>query len=202
MALYAWGEGNGFGAWMYAGIAARMAQGCILHVAVARGGKNLSELAKRTVWSCFTLDKLLSCGSQRPSIFRIEDMRLPLPVSDEDYAFDTVSAQAPMFTEFQESQDARFGASDCFSIIIQGLQIWSRIHSWVVEGGRKGYGMTEPHNSPWREGSEWARMKSSLMRWRERQAPRLRYPETKVSAHAHLRRGETFGYINLIYYLR
>ncbi|KAI1330080.1 hypothetical protein F5Y16DRAFT_45345 [Xylariaceae sp. FL0255] len=77
MALYEWGEGIGYSAWMYAGIAARMAQ-------VYRATKTdvnrpdqtlnvranyppLSEVEVRTMWTYFAIDKLLSCAKQRPA---------------------------------------------------------------------------------------------------------------------------------------
>lgn len=89
-----------------------------------------------------------------------------------------------------------------FCILIQGLDIWHQVHSWIVDGGRKLPKMTEPENFPWRPTSQWARLKARLHRWREVQNPKMKYPETKVATHAHFRRAEVFAYINLLYYLK
>lgn len=206
MALYEWGEGQGFSAWMYAGIAGRMAHGVIAIPSTARPGKPLSELEKRTLWTCFSVDKLLSCGRQRRAMFKLEEMNIPPPLSDDDFVFCSGRTVAPPNGVSQPQLGAAgqelWGIGDAFHIILRGLDVWSKIHTWTVEGGRKVPGMTEPANYPWRKDSVWGRMKCELLRWRQSQDPRLKYPETRVSVHVHLRRGELFGYINLIYYIR
>lgn len=202
MALYEWGEGEGFSAWMYSGIAARMAQGSLLVRTPVNGAKPLSEVERRTIWTCFVMDKLLSCGRQRPAMFRLTEMDLSLPLTHEDFVFDIGSIATTQTGRDKSAEQEILKAGDHFQIILKGVDIWSRVHSWIVEGGRKRPSMSEPQNYPWLETSEWSRMKSELQRWRNAQDSRLKYPEAKVAAHAHLRRGEIFGYINLIYYAR
>ncbi|KAI0490684.1 hypothetical protein F4859DRAFT_16770 [Xylaria cf. heliscus] len=212
MALYEWGEGIGYSAWMYAGIAARMAQ-------VYRATKTemserdakavsdnhvLSEVEIRTMWTYFTIDKLLSCGKQRPAMMNPEDIEVRMPQSEEDFVFGSEPRGSLSFEDL--IRDASLGKQTSgpgfhFCILVRGLDIWHKMHSWIVDGGRKQPRMTELENCPWNPASQWAVLKEQLVRWREDQDPKLRYPETKVASHVHFRQGEVFAYINLLYYL-
>ena len=194
VALYEWGECEGFSAWMHTGIASRMAQG-ILSVSLSYTGKRvLSEVEKRTLWTCFIMDKLLSCGSRRKAMMHMASMDVDWPLTDAAFVFGQPISQ--------DTSQVSYGIGDSFLLIIRGLDIWSNIHGWTVQGGRKQPGMTEPEQCPWAPTSEWNLMKQELMEWRASQDTQLRYPETKAVLHVHLRQAEKFGYINLIYYIR
>ncbi|KAH7149029.1 hypothetical protein B0J13DRAFT_550517 [Dactylonectria estremocensis] len=199
LSLCNWGEGNGFNAWMHAGIASRMAQG-LLGTKLSNIAKgSMSELEKRTLWSCFAVDKLLSCGKRRQTMFDLVGMEHLFPLNDADFAFG--ERNAPLGHVPARISTIDFGPGDFFLIIIKGLHIWSKIHSWTAEGGRRQSGMAEEEQCPWQESSQWSRMMRELLQWRSSQNVRLRYPETKVSSHAHLKQAEKFGYVNLIYYV-
>ncbi|KAF7561193.1 hypothetical protein G7046_g2954 [Stylonectria norvegica] len=203
LSLYDWGEGEGFNAWMHAGIASRMAQGLLSVGLPGSEKRSLSEVEKRTVWACFVMDKLLSCGKRRQAMFNLENMELSLPLNDAEFAFGPGSAIVPLsyHDAVTSAQQVPYGTGDFFLVTIRGLHIWSKVHTWKAEGGRKQPRMTEPEHCPWRDTSDWAVMKKELMAWRESQDPKLRYPETKAAVHVHLRQAEKFGYINLIYYV-
>ncbi|KAI1262237.1 hypothetical protein F5Y18DRAFT_419124 [Xylariaceae sp. FL1019] len=203
-ALYEWGEGIGYSAWMHAGIAARMAQVYRAMKVDAQSRPDprstsipsqptLTEVEVRTMWTYFSVDKLLSCGKQRPAMMKMEDMDVRIPQSEEDFVFGT----EPRVSLRQQISTSGF----YFCILLRGLDIWHKIHSWIVEGGRRQPKMSDPEHYPWKETSQWAKLKVQLDRWREDQDPRMRYPETKIATHAHFRQGEVFAYINLLYYL-
>ncbi|KAJ8132832.1 hypothetical protein O1611_g793 [Lasiodiplodia mahajangana] len=212
MAIYEWGEGIGYSAWMYAGIAARMAQvyRATKTEMIERDSKAtsntpiLSEVEIRTMWTYFAIDKLLSCGKQRPAMMKPEDIEVRMPQSEEDFVFGAeprglVSFEDLMSDESLRKETSRPGFHFC--ILIRGLDIWHKIRSWIVDGGRKQPRMIESENCPWKSTSQWAKLKEQLLLWRGDQDTRLKYPETKVATHVHFRQGEVFVYINLLYYL-
>ena len=195
LSLCNWGDGDGFNAWMHCGMATRMAQG-LLSTGFASCGKRetLSELEKRTLWTCFKMDRLLSCGKRRQAMFPDEEMHFSLPVNDTQFLFGQTS---------QPHDGLRmYGPDDHLVLLIQGLRIWSRIHTWISEGGRRRPGMTEPEQCPFNETSYWHGMKRDLFKWRDSQDALMKYPGTKVSVHAQRGQAERFGYINLVYYIR
>ncbi|KAF4973075.1 hypothetical protein FZEAL_9425 [Fusarium zealandicum] len=197
ISLCNWGDGDGFNAWMHSGIATRMAQGLLsTGFAGCTKKETLSELEKRTLWTCFKMDMLLSCGKRRQAMFPDEVMHFSYPLNDAQFLF---GPQAPASTH--EYTKASYGPDDHLVLLIGGLRIWSRIHTWIAEGGRRQPGMTERAECPWNESSQWNRMKQGLMAWRESQKALMRYPDTKVSVHAQRGQAERFGYVNLIYYI-
>ncbi|KAF2661343.1 hypothetical protein K491DRAFT_710921 [Lophiostoma macrostomum CBS 122681] len=46
-----------------------------------------AEIKRRTFWSCFIMDRYLSGGKYRPLRLNIEDIRVPLPISEEAFTF-------------------------------------------------------------------------------------------------------------------
>ncbi|KAI8685177.1 Zn(2)-C6 fungal-type domain-containing protein [Fusarium keratoplasticum] len=201
LSLCNWGDGDGFNAWMHSGIATRMAQGLLsTGFAGCSKGETLSEIEKRTLWTCFKMDKLLSCGKRRQAMFPDQDLHFSLPINDAQFLFGAQATPAPTLSPGQT--DSRiYGPDDYLVLLIQGLRIWSRVHTWIAEGGRRQPGMTEPAECPWNETSKWHQMKQGLIKWRESQDALIRYPGTKVSMHAQRGQAERFGYINLIYYV-
>ncbi|KAM0189634.1 hypothetical protein ACHAPQ_004990 [Fusarium lateritium] len=197
LSLCNWGDGDGFNAWMHCGIATRMAQG-LLSTGFASYGKRetLSELEKRTLWTCFKMDRLLSCGKRRQAMFPDEDMHFSLPVNDTQFLFGQASQSSPLDDSLRS-----YGPDDHLVLLIRGLRIWSRVHTWIAEGGRRQPGMTEPEQCPFNETSQWHKMKQDLLKWRESQDALMKYPGTKVSVHAQRGQAERFGYINLVHYV-
>lgn len=45
------------------------------------------EIRRRTVWSCFIMDRYLSSGKYRPTMLAVDDIRVQLPSSDNAFAF-------------------------------------------------------------------------------------------------------------------
>ncbi|KAF5679622.1 hypothetical protein FHETE_787 [Fusarium heterosporum] len=197
LSLCNWGDGDGFNAWMHCGIATRMAQG-LLSTGFASCGKRetLSELGKRTLWTCFKMDKLLSCGKRRQAMFPDEEMHFSLPVNDTQFLFGQTSEPISLDGSLRS-----YGPDDHLVLLIQGLRIWSKVHTWIAEGGRRQPGMTEPEQCPFNETSQWHKMKQDLLEWRQSQDALMKYPGTKVSVHAQRGQAERFGYINLVYYV-
>lgn len=197
LSLCNWGDGDGFNAWMHCGMATRMAQG-LLSTGFASCGKRetLSELEKRTLWTCFKMDRLLSCGKRRQAMFPDEEMHFSLPVNDTQFLFGQPSQSDDLDTSLRI-----YGPDDYLVLLIQGLRIWSRVHTWIAEGGRRQPGMAEPEQCPFNETSYWHNMRKDLFEWRDSQSALMKYPGTKVSVHAQRGQAERFGYINLVYYV-
>ena len=221
LALREWGDGQMHRAWIHSGIATRMMQSLIASKQVAEmaGAESampattpeLTDTENRTVWACFVLDRYLSCGKRRPAMMALHDIGIPLPKSDAEFAFELAPTCLLTGQELSNEDDEsgwstlreteRHNAHH-LRMMVLGINIWSKIHGWVAMGGRKLPGMVQPQNSPWRPGSQWARLRGELDLWRSAQDSRFKHPDTRISAHIHLRQGEPVAYINLVYYLR
>ncbi|KAH0438375.1 C6 transcription factor [Colletotrichum camelliae] len=99
LGLYEWISPNheGLRAWMLVGSAGRMAQALKLGYEANYGtaGHHSDttledavvdrEIRRRTMFSCFIFDRLISCGKERPSFIRSDDLHVRLPCAKEDF---------------------------------------------------------------------------------------------------------------------
>ncbi|TEA14285.1 putative transcriptional regulatory protein [Colletotrichum sidae] len=153
LGLYKWSQPNGgLAAWMYVGVAIRMAQGLKLGFGdKPRRGKRHSgalqqkvtpprdtwkdqETRRRTMFSCLILDRLLSCGSERVSMVRSEDLQIQLPCTE--HAFDLGRA---VYTGFlrQVGQQRQTAIDDSvLSRFVQLADFWGDITKYSFAGGR------------------------------------------------------------------
>ncbi|KAI9005726.1 fungal-specific transcription factor domain-containing protein [Hyaloraphidium curvatum] len=87
MALYATGSGRPSAAWMYSGMATRMAYELRLHLkpdaAALRSLPMVEREARcRTWWACFLLDACSSAVADRPPFLNVDDVTADLPDDD------------------------------------------------------------------------------------------------------------------------
>ncbi|KAI2637014.1 fungal-specific transcription factor domain-containing protein [Hypomontagnella submonticulosa] len=156
LGLYDWSQTQpktgGIGAWMYVGLAIRMAQYLGLGFGdIPESGdpptKTIElqqrascqqsqialekEIRRRTMFSCFILDRMLACGKERVSIIQPEDIQIQLPCSEDK--FDLAMEVSTGFLK----DKGRHGMDDSvLSRFIQLVDIWGEISKFSSSGGR------------------------------------------------------------------
>ncbi|CCC06719.1 hypothetical protein SMACR_00746 [Sordaria macrospora] len=183
LGLYEWGQARpkvgGMAAWMYVGMAIRMAQA----LGLGDGDKEASkafrsrplegsklsmsksqliiakEIRRRTMFSCLILDRLLGCGKGRASTIRSEDFRIQLPCSE--MSFDLSEDVYTGFLNPTAQEMARGPISDSadsvLSRFIRLVDIWGEISKWSFAGGR----FTEQH-APWTRETTFFQLRMKL----------------------------------------
>jgi hypothetical protein len=203
LSVYEWGTGNGYRAWMHSGTAIRMIQSLQGLIQPSSLPAVEAEVFNRTLWSCFIMDRLVLCGKPQPVTLSLQSMQTHWPAGEEDFAFGHSSNRSKCMDEEQEPFELMQGDMDnYYSVLVRGFDIWSRIHSWVMNGGRRQPSMCLTENHPWVQGSPWWLLHHELEEWRRRQGGRMRYPDASAEGHAALGKAEQFAFINLIYYIR
>jgi hypothetical protein len=227
IAMYEWGEQSGFSAWMYLGkrvnspssmaetyrsfegMAIRMSQALRPQANLRSSTSNISpelavirqETRNRTIWSCFAMDRLFSGGKDRPTVFVSEEMVIPLPLSESDYAFGEIKEQRKNMSVFLESNttETPWTMEHHFTIILRGVDIWSTLSKWTGRGGMKRY--HGPNDCPWEPTSAWNKISRDLEIWRNSQDERVKFSPIRIAAQLHQGQREAFAFINLLYYL-
>ncbi|KLU86864.1 hypothetical protein MAPG_05872 [Magnaporthiopsis poae ATCC 64411] len=216
IAQYEWGEGNGFSAWMHAGIATRMLQGLhagsrLLPSAYEQGSEGTlsaehvwkREIRRRTIWACFVMERTLSCGNDCPPSLDTTAMRTYLPATEDDFDLGLITSERLTYDQLVNqsvaSSGRKFTMGDCYTVMIRSLDIFSRSCAWVARGGRRQASVLD--KCPWEPESPWHQMKTELFQWRDMQHERLKYPQTPVGLYVHRRQAEWFAFLNLVYYL-
>lgn len=205
LAIYEWGNGKPYRAWIYSGMAIRLVQ----LIGSITDYEKTTELQRaihnRTFWSCYVLDRLVFCGKPQPPALPLASIDTHWPSLDTDFAFGTSGIKTFPGRAFEDSP--RFIVEDIdgyFALLVQGIDIWSDILKWVVSGGRRHSHVVTSKEMPWSARSSWRTNYQRLQLWRQKHGNRIRFPDVRVDGHVSLRRGngEAFAYINLIYHVR
>lgn len=180
LCVYEVGCGLESRAWIHLGNAIRMAQ--ILRLPVMdkppspfdwgkpeqTGDEDflVRELKRRTFWSCFFLDKLLSNGRDRPSGIQEQDIFCDLPISEEDLVF-------RRFDQSLALSDPGWwqkGKHNLYVPLVRILFILGDITTWHGRGGRHA-----DKRMPWESDMPFTVLDERLNEWERHIPAHLRY---------------------------
>lgn len=177
-------------------------------------GSDLDEFSAaaeiRTYWACFIMDCTINSGTYNPRMLLMSEMKtlkVPRPPTSVEFAFGSDTATHPT-AQGQQSiptgncPPVTLDIAHHFEIIASGFDIYAQVMAFVFNDGRRAPGMCAPENCPWVPTSPWAVCQSRLANWRAGQHSRLHYPKHSVAVYMTLGFGESFIYLNLVYYLR
>jgi hypothetical protein len=156
LGFHKWGTCHGETAWMYVGGAIRMAQlmGLEREDAVDSPAHSKpasrklgsadhieKEIRRRTLFSCFVLDRYLSCGINRHDSIDVRDLKIRLPCSEHDFLFGRKSRMGFMcdslpgmsLKNHMDDEDDE----PALSKFIRLVEIWGRFSKWSCAGGRR-----------------------------------------------------------------
>lgn len=184
LGLYEWSQvqpkTGGLGAWMYVGVAIRMAQALRLGLgdeadARSRARTNRSrigspdvtpsvpeltigkEIKRRTMFSCLILDRLLACGKERVSTIRSEDLQIQLPCNE--WAFDLSKEVKTGFLNGPQNDKLSNATVDdsVLSRFVRLVDLWGEISKFSFAGGR----LVEEH-PPWDPRTKFYQLRKKL----------------------------------------
>jgi len=221
LALYEWGQTRGLSAWIYSGVAIRLAQSMGLAFEddpVARGfhaksstSRRLSakplekdraiekEVRRRTLWSCFVMDRLLSAGKNRPNMILVDDLQVQLPCSEDDFLFGQFDARPSFLSSGNVETNADvYQARDqgVLSRYIRLIEIFGRFAVWSCAGGRR----TETY-PPWDSSTRFYRLSRELEDFHDALPPNLTFTEDNLSAHIEKRSVTAYVSMHTLYCL-
>lgn len=117
------------------------------------------EERRRTLWSIYLLDKMATCGRDRPSLFLDRTIHLQLPCSER--AFKTSTAEQIMtLDDFWSLDDSQIRNLEPFSSTIALASLLSQAANYAFEHDKNG-----GQNPPWDHTSEFQIIKSKLTRF-------------------------------------
>ncbi|KAJ6785953.1 hypothetical protein PWT90_03903 [Aphanocladium album] len=213
--LHEWGSRDFHKAWVYCGIAIRIMQALhSLRVATypldltseRRTDATSIAIETRTYWACFIMDCMVNSGTYNPPMLPMSEMiklRIPRPVGVVEFAFgpDSTSKASRSDESYANHSTGILDITQGFEILVAGFDIWTQVMTFIFQDGRRAPGMCAPPNCPWVPGSPWFTSRDQLESWRAKQHHKLYYPNNSVAVHMTLGYGETFAYLNLLYYV-
>jgi hypothetical protein len=157
------------------------------------------------------IEALLGCGYLRSLSLHAKIYNVPLPASDEDFAFSVYHADDTKYLEVLdlESSDppkiqklgGKEGEID-FAMIIQGFNIWCEVSRFVSSGANREEAPAQIEGAS-NTDSFWSRSLVALESWRATQPPRMHFSiaESHLQAFISRKQGERYALVNLIYFL-
>lgn len=214
LGLYEWGQTRGLSAWVYVGIAMRLAQSMGLAYeddpdnrafkpAISRkDGKNIRENAiekevrRRTFWSCFVMDRMLSAGKYRPIMISTEQLRVQLPCSDDQFLFVHDVRTGFLNKNWPAPINDAVIDDGVLSRYIRLVEIFGRFSEWSYAGGRR----TETL-PPWDRSTEFFKLRQELANFHAALPSNLTFTEANLSAHIEKRNATTYASMHTLYSL-
>ncbi|KAF2635631.1 hypothetical protein P280DRAFT_473727 [Massarina eburnea CBS 473.64] len=198
-----WGAGNGRRAWIYLGMAIRLVEVMDLTQEVKMPqGRRLTreefieaEVRRRTAWTCFLMDSLLSGGKGRKKSLSATDMAIQLPCERENFVFGE-----PVCTEHLDgrlhmpplSQDV--GELGIIAYSMRAASIWGKVSRWACSEELK----TE---LPWAPTSQCSQLIHELDQWRRGLPPRLQYDLFSLHSYNAVEQGQGYCYMHCIHFM-
>ncbi|RIA86805.1 fungal-specific transcription factor domain-containing protein [Glomus cerebriforme] len=212
LALHMFGVCKGPRAWMYIGMAVRMAQEIGLHKIdeVPPGGQQPTkikseaafihkETRRRTFWACFLLDRYTACAVGRPTLIDEDDCDVRLPCNEAIWNYDhpfSKSLIEEYYKEVHVKRESRItlknnGLCACF---ISAAALLGRVTQFVNR--------SKPPNSlpPWDPQSEFAILTNEIDMWYNSLSPHYTYNKERLQKLMANGTGVTFSLLHLLYY--
>ncbi|KAH8883385.1 hypothetical protein GQ53DRAFT_883062 [Thozetella sp. PMI_491] len=190
--LIDWGSSRGTRAFMYLGMAARMAL-TFLPEADHRVAKDFlaAETARRTIWMVFMVEQFLSSGNGRIPAIRARELPISLPCSEMDYLFGTPSV-APMFdggAPPRRSAQDPVGPVGEFGSMIQISSIWNLVATWRFKCSPE-----DPVEPQLRQ------LEGALSEWTASLTAQYQDKPGHLDLHVSLGTGFAFGFAHSVYH--
>lgn len=216
LGLHEFGTCHGGRSWMLAGMAQRMAFALLLHQDLDHNGwgkravqKDMSEISptdreirRRTMWSCFLMDRFNASGTDRPMQMSEDFLNIPLPVKEQffrmELAAPTENLKGKVLNPAEEDAgqmtDARenMGTSAYY---IKLVAIWGRLVRYWNLGGR------EKEKYPiWSEESQLHAQKRQMDDFEDNLPEHMQWNPENLENHASEKTANQFVFLHLMYY--
>lgn len=184
-------------AWILVGSAIRMALALGLDIETDTAFPAPErEVRRRTLWSCFIMDRIMSFAAKRPFALPMPSKGLQLPCpeiafrSAENFIGISIHSSSKPETMLLEDNISGY---NILSYLIVAVRLWEGIVELWIAGGRRGFRDNSP--SP---GSILYAREQAVVRWLDNLPNKMRWNSQNYNLHRSLRQEACFVTIHLI----
>ncbi|KAF2262868.1 zinc finger transcription factor 1 [Lojkania enalia] len=212
LGLHEFGTCQGGRSWMFGGMAQRMAYALQLHkeleydpLSTEAERKPLSltdrEIRRRTMWSCFLMDRFNSSGTDRPLFVNEQYIGVQLPVKEHLYIHEIQAPTEnlegnvpnPVPPDSGQLADPRENMG-VTAYTIRLVCIWGKLVKYMNLGGK------EREREPmWSPKSTFLAIKREAREFKEGLPEMLRYSPENLKSHAIGKTANQFLYLHILY---
>ncbi|KAB2571790.1 putative transcriptional regulatory protein [Lasiodiplodia theobromae] len=214
LGLHEFGTCQGGRSWMFGGMAQRMAYALQLHKDLDHdplGKENgdraeLSftdrEIRRRTMWSCFLMDRFNSSGTDRPLFVSGQFIKVQLPIREhyfqmeipgptedlEGYVRNPVPDDAGQLADAKENMGV-------VAYLVRAVAIWGRLIMFNNLGGK------EQERVPiWSPQSTFQELKKAAYEFKAALPERLAYTQENLQNHVTEKTANQFIFLHIVYH--
>lgn len=213
LGLHEFGTCQGGRSWMFGGMAQRMAYALQLHHDLDHEPKRDTnerseltftdrEIRRRTMWSCFLMDRFNSSGTERPIFVGEHYIKAQLPIRDKYYQMEVTgptedlegNVPNPVEPGTGQMSDAKenMGVS---AWLIRLVNIWGRLINYNNLGGKD-----RDTHPMWSHDSDFFNIKTSIEQWREKLPKTLCYTDENLHNYSSEGIANQFIFLHIVYY--
>lgn len=217
LGLHEFGTCQGGRSWMFGGMAQRMAYALQLHKDLdhdpkarrSSDGKNGEgeltftdrEIRRRTMWSCFLMDRFNSSGTDRPIFVAEQYIRAQLPIKENYYQMEITgptedldgNVPNPVSPDSGQVSDARENMGMA-AYLIRLVAIWGKLVHYLNLGGKD-----RDERPMWAEDSVFYNIRQDTEKWLESLPPSLRYTPENLQTAASEKLANHFLLLHIVY---
>ncbi|TKA72335.1 hypothetical protein B0A55_06758 [Friedmanniomyces simplex] len=215
LGLHEFGTCQGGRSWMFCGMAQRMAYALQLHNDLDHDpklrrnseGKNGEgeltftdrEIRRRTMWSCFLMDRFTSSGTDRPIFVAEQYIRAQLPIREDYFQMEITGPTQdleggvpnPVEPDTGQVVDPRENMGVA-AYLVRLVAVWGRVIHYLNLGGKD-----RDEEPMWSDGSMFQSIKSSLEDWHESLPDSLVYTPDNLQNYASQRTANQFLFLHI-----
>lgn len=198
-----WGAGNGRRAWIYLGMAIRLVEVMDLtqELKVPRNRMPTreefidAEVRRRTAWTCFLMDSLLSGGKGRKRSLTASDMNIQLPCERESFVFGEPTCTEQLDRSIRMPPvSLPIGEIGIIGYSMRAANIWGKVARWACSEDFKS-------ELPWSPTSQFQQLIYELEGWKNSLPHRLQYDLFTLHSHNAVEQGQAYCYMHCIYFM-
>jgi hypothetical protein len=160
------------------------------------------EIRRRTMWSCFLMDRFNSSGTERPIFVGQNYIRTPLPIKESMYYMELAGPTedldgTPINDPNIDPVDTIGNARDNMGVaayLIRLVAIWGNLIEYNNLGGKE-----RDQYPMWSSKSGFQALKTKVAAWRSSLPSRLQYSSDNLSVHRSERTANQFLFLHIIY---
>ncbi|KAM3415594.1 hypothetical protein BST61_g9115 [Cercospora zeina] len=213
LGLHEFGTCQGGRSWMFGGMAQRMAYALQLHRDLdhdpkdhAHAGRNEltftdREIRRRTMWSCFLMDRFNSSGTDRPIFVGEQYIRAQLPIKEQYYHMEINGPTEDLEGNVPHPVDPGTGqlanAQENMGVaayLIRLVSIWGKLIAYLNLGGRE-----RDQYPMWHDESKFQDIRRATEVWKDALPEELQYSTENLQNHASEKIANQFLFMHIVY---
>lgn len=175
---------------MYTGVSIRMSQALRLGREYhQRHSAREQEVRRRTLWTCFIMDRLVSSVCSRPQTLRTIKLRVQLPCPERHFIFGDTYTGPISFLDTGPDPET----SEVLPYFIKAVEHWGSMTDIFASGVRG-----PPSQSPTDSEGDFYKTEAAVVSWIQSLPPRMQWSMSNYRAHQLLGQGSMFVSMHFI----